>query len=121
GGADDRVLARLTGQERQVLADLDAGDIGGDGLEVAADLGRRFRFQVEGPQLRWATAHEQQDARLGFASRRTGRCRGSSLSKQLRQGQTGSAQAADAEKIAPRDTVAEAMFVAWNSQHDRIL
>ena len=42
-GADDRELVHDLGLQRQVLADLDAGDVGGDRLELAAEP-RRGRW-----------------------------------------------------------------------------
>src|SRR5262249_28729207 len=45
---------------RQVLADLDAGDVAGDGAEGTA--GRPARFHIESVDLTGAAVHEQEDA-----------------------------------------------------------
>ena len=58
--ADDRHAIAELGDLRQVLADLHAGDVGGDFLELAA-VGVAG-LEVKGVHLRGAAAHPQQDA-----------------------------------------------------------
>ena len=63
----ERMIASLSvrwRQQRQVLADLDAGHVRGDRLELAADLAGRVGLQVPGVLLGRPAPHEQQDARL---------------------------------------------------------
>ena len=61
--ADQRELVHLPGRARQVLADLDAGHVGGDGLELAAKLGGRVGLQVPGVDGAQAAVQEQEDQR----------------------------------------------------------
>ena len=44
--ANDGELVHHAGKARQVLADLDAGDVGGNRTEGAADLGRRVHLEI---------------------------------------------------------------------------
>ena len=44
---DQRELVHLPGELRQMLADLDAGHVGGDRLELAAELGRGIGLEVQ--------------------------------------------------------------------------
>ena len=86
-------------QQRQVLAEADAGQRGRDGAELAADLGRGVRLGVEGVDVARAALHPHQDAtRRRVAPRR--------LHSRLLQAQEGGQsqaegrQAADTQKVA---------------------
>ena len=57
-------LSIIVGEPRQVLADLDAGDVRGDRLELAADLGRGVRLEVEHVLVRRPAGQEDHDDRL---------------------------------------------------------
>ena len=46
-----------------MLADLDAGDVGGDRLELAAELGRGVGLQVEGVDGAQPAVQEEEDER----------------------------------------------------------
>ena len=60
-GADDRQPIHHAGQPRQMLADLDAGDTGGDRLELAADFGRRVGFEIDHVLMRRPAGQEDHD------------------------------------------------------------
>ena len=60
--ADERELVRVLGHAREVLGDLDARDVGLDGLVRAADLGRSVRLHVPGVELGRPADQEQHDA-----------------------------------------------------------
>ena len=49
---------------RQVLAELDAGDVRPDGAELAADLARRIRLRVERVQMAGPARQPEQDDRI---------------------------------------------------------
>ena len=58
-------LVHLLGEPRQVLANLNARDAGGDRPKLAANLGRCLRFHVPQVDLTRAAEQEQEDACLG--------------------------------------------------------
>ena len=74
----------MRGDARERLADLDAGHVRGDRLELAADLGRGFGLDVPHVLVRRAAAEEDVDDApcaasggrvLGFAAASARRCR----------------------------------------------
>src|SRR5690606_27860392 len=69
--ADDRQLIGHAGQFRQALAELDAGDGCADRLPLAADLGRRQRFGIEGLVVRRTAVEPDQNATLRLAASST--------------------------------------------------
>ena len=58
-GAEQREPVRACGEERQQLADFDAGDVGLDRLVRAADLGRSVRLHIPGIELAGASHQKQ--------------------------------------------------------------
>ena len=65
-----RMIGQLVhdlGLQRHVLADLDAGDVRGDRLELAADLGRGVRLHVVAVDVRRPAAQPDHDDRLAAA------------------------------------------------------
>src|SRR5690606_16629566 len=62
--AEDGVLVGTLSELRQVLADLDAGDVGIDRVELAAILARRVGLEVESIHVRRAAAKIDEDACL---------------------------------------------------------
>src|SRR5436309_3413627 len=65
-GTHQRPKGTLLGQQRQMLADLDAGSSGGDRLEFAPDRFRGLGLEIEAIQLRQASGEEDIDYRPGF-------------------------------------------------------
>ena len=59
--ANDGELVHHPGQTRHVLADLDAGDVGGDGAEGAADLRRGLHLEVVHILVRGAAGQVDHD------------------------------------------------------------
>src|SRR5207247_11311744 len=55
--ADDRELVSDTGNEREMLANLDAWHLGGDGPEFTANFRRRIQLQIESI-LMWRSARQ---------------------------------------------------------------
>ena len=62
--ADQDQFVHHFGQQRQVLADLDARDAGGNGFELAANLRGRVHLEVEDVLMRRAAWQENHDHRL---------------------------------------------------------
>ena len=62
--ADEDELVRHLGDAREVLADVDAGDVGVDRLELAADVGRGVRFEVPHVDVRRPAGQVDVDDRL---------------------------------------------------------
>ena len=101
------------GQARQVLADVDAGDVGPDRLELAADLDRGVRLEVHHVLVRRPAGQEDHDDGLVRAADA-----GLGLGPQdLRQRQAAQGQAADLQKGPPRNAVAEPLRLAEDRQH----
>jgi hypothetical protein len=61
-GTDKREFVGVAGGAREDLGDLDAGNVGLDGPERAADFAGRGGLHVEGVQLRRTAHHHQHDA-----------------------------------------------------------
>jgi hypothetical protein len=58
---DDGGLVSELGQLRQVFANLDTGNFGGDGFELAADFFWSVHLQIEDVLVRWAARQENHD------------------------------------------------------------
>jgi hypothetical protein len=101
--ADQNQLVHALGQLRQVFANLDAGDFGADGSELAANFRRRIHFEIEDILVRRAARQENHDdgfvrpsnARLDFGL------------EQLWQRQAAQPQCANLQKIPTRNAIAE--------------
>ena len=106
-GSDDGILVRELREPRKVLADLDAGDVGGDGFEFAADLRRGVHLQVEHVLMARSARQEDHDDRLVLVAGRTDAGRRLGL-EHLRQRQTAEPERTDAQEVATRHAVAEA-------------
>src|SRR5438128_780322 len=97
--ADETKLICLASKTRQMLADVDAGNIRGNGAEFAAKFGRRLRFHVEGIKLAWAT--EQKNHHAPLCSAEAGWCAGTGRAiQQRRQTQAHAGQAAHLQKLS---------------------
>ena len=68
--ADERPLVAALREHRQVLADLDAGRLRRDRMELAAYVVRRMGLQIETVLLRETARQEDINAGLGFAKTR---------------------------------------------------
>ena len=62
--ADERELIEHRRLLRQILANVDAGQLGRDVLERPANLARHRGLHVPGVDVRWAARHPQQNHRL---------------------------------------------------------
>ena len=107
-GADEGDLVHLPGHARQMFADADAGDVGVDGVEIAAELDRGVRLEVPRVDGAEAAVQEEEDERDIFR-RLTGLGGAGAPGQQFRQRQ---AEAEDAggpqtQEIAAGDAVAE--------------
>src|SRR5439155_15742496 len=101
--AEDGQLVSDLGGPRQQVGELDAGDVGADRPEVAANLGRSVVFVSPQVVLRPAAEDEDEDAvDIAFLLRR---CRSRLEPEKLRQAQP--RQAADAQKLPTMDAVTE--------------
>ncbi len=116
GGADDAHLVHEPGLARQVLADADAGDIGGHGPKLAAELGRRIGFEIVHVDMARPAAQPEEDDR-GIA-RLSAALLGLGLETQMiGQGQARQSEKADAQKAAPRQAVTTMIIRSTNFQH----
>ena len=106
-GPDDRVLVGQLGQTRELLADLDAGYVGLDGPEFAADLLGRLGLEVEEIQMRRTAGQVNINHRLVRAA---GFLRGLHL-EQLPQRKPARGHTADLQKIPARIAIAMAAAV----------
>jgi hypothetical protein len=61
--AKDRVLVGHARQPREVLANIDAGDIGANRPKLAADFRGRARLEIEGFQVAGAAVGPEEDDR----------------------------------------------------------
>jgi hypothetical protein len=101
---DDDALVHAAGDPGEALADLDAGDVGVDGLELAADLGRGLGLDLPQVLVRRPAAQEDVDDRLVAGARLDA---GPGLGAvDVRQGERAGAEGADAQEATPRDAVA---------------
>ncbi len=100
---EDGVLVRALGELGQVLADLDAGHVGGDRLEFTPELARSVRLQVERIHVRWAAPQVDEDRRGGLPSVKLTRFGQLEI---VRQRQAGCADDAHPQEVAATDAVA---------------
>ena len=108
--ADRNELVHHFGHERQMLANLDAGNVRLDRLELSANLRRRIHLDVE-HVLMWRPAGQvDHDDRLVRSPDAGLRLR----VQQLRQGQPAQAQSADLDEAAPGNPVTESGPFAVN-------
>ena len=70
--SDNGQFVCTTGKMLKVFADVDAGDIGGDGMELTPKLVRGIGLKIPGILLGGATPHEQEDAAFRFPEPRRG-------------------------------------------------
>ncbi len=113
--ADERAAIHHLRELRQMLGDLDAGDIGRDRLELAAKLRRRVHLQVENVLMRRPARQENHDHRLVRPPRPGLRLR----AQDLRQAQPPERQPADPQEIATRNPIAKTSgFRAEDGEHE---
>jgi len=110
-GADDGELVHHLGHAREQFANLGAGDVGGDGLELASNLARCIHLQVPHVLMRRAAGKEQVDNRLV-----RGADAGLGLGlQQVGHGQPADAHGTDADEVASGNAVTKvgpAVFTA---------
>ncbi len=102
-GADERAFVHQPGDFRQMLANLDVLDAGGDRLELPTHFARRVHLQIKHVLMRRPARQENHDDRLvrtTNAGLRLG-------AEQLRQGNSAEAERADLQKIPARDAIAK--------------
>jgi len=120
-GADERALIHLLGEHRHGLAQLNAGDIGINGLEFAADARRRIGFGIPNIDVTRSALQKYQDHRFRrIESLRTleARCSQSFLPlEEISQVQTEQPNGPNAQQFAAGWSVTQAPFSAWNRQH----
>jgi hypothetical protein len=109
-------LVHLLGQLRQMLADLNAGDVRSGGLELAANLRRRIGLHVPQIDLAGTAEEEQEDARPGPLRR--GRLLGTKR-LELAGRESEQAQAADAQQFAAAKGPARPFVVYEYGEHHR--
>src|SRR5690606_20306761 len=123
--ADDRELVHHSREARQVLADLDPLDVRANGTELAADLERRVRLQVEDVLMR-RTAREKahDDAFRSKPPRLKGRVRARRDARILRAKDLGKRKASRSKppgtkETPPVDPVAIPAALAIDGEHER--
>ena len=102
--AKDGELVRALGQLGQVLAEADAGDLGGDLLELAAVRVRGGGLHVERVEVARAAAEANEDRRLGLGRADLARL---GYLQILCQAHADTGQAADADEVTSVDAVAD--------------
>jgi hypothetical protein len=99
--ADDGPFVHNPRAHREQIADLDAGNFGGDRAEFAAVLDRRFRFRIPRLVLAGAAPHPEDDNGI-FPRSRFAVSRGSRFTfEQVRQRQARQTKQAHFQKAAP--------------------
>src|ERR1700722_15070461 len=106
-GADDGTLVHARSDLRKHLANLDAGDLGGDRFELAANLGWGLGLDLPHVLVGRAAAQEDVDDRFVPARRGAGASFGAEDVGE-RQSAGADSERADAQKTATIDAVTEA-------------
>ena len=118
-GANAGELVPHAGLQREVFADLHAGNVGLDRLEFAAEFGRSVRLEVVHVHVRRAAGQVNHDG--GLWPRRCGLMAGvvawALQAQHVGEGQAG-AERADLEEIAAVNAVAEVLFGSQEVKHD---
>jgi hypothetical protein len=118
--ADQAEFVSLASQLRQVLTDLNAGDIRGNGPKLPAKLGWGVRFEVEGVDLTWST--EKKDDYTRSRSAKSRRRRGCGrAAEDLRQEQAHGGQSAYLQQVAAREAITSTLRTAGESEHVSVL
>ena len=106
--ANDGQFFGVPRDQRQVLADMQPGNVGSDRSEFPTGGDRTVGLHVPGVLVSWSPPHEQQDHPLGAAEGRVAVGIGDSLASQHSgQSQAGGRQRADLEHSTAGDPVAE--------------
>ena len=123
-GADDRAdddeLVHAGGDLREDLADLNAGHVGVDRLELAANFGRRFGLDVPHILMRRPAAEEDIDDGFVPTAGRSAVANSASFSPEdVSKIKAGSANAegANAQETTARDAVTEAICLTEDGEH----
>src|SRR5207237_4193127 len=114
--ADDRHPVHPLRELRENLADLNPRDVGGDRLELAADLAGRIRLQVPHVLVGRAAGEEDVDDRLvgvppaggGFGAEHVGQRQAAEASER---------KPADLQELAPGNSVAKPLLLPVDRQH----
>ena len=112
-GSQQHQLVGDLGQAGEMLADPDAGNVGGDGLELPANLRGRLHFELVHVLVRGAAGEiNHDDGFAGFAD--TGLALGA---QQLWHGQSSHAQGPDLDEVAPVNPVAKPLLLSMDGEH----
>src|SRR5262249_21958775 len=118
-GANYGIAVRPAGHLWEVLADVDARDIGADRLKRPANRVGCVRLQIPRIQLAGA-AHEEQEDAAEFARRSGSALEGAEVGQ--RQAHAARTQGPDAQEVAPCQTVAHPhTLLALELQHGSTL
>ena len=113
-GSQEHQLVGDLGQAGEMLADLNAGNVGGDGLELPANLRGGVHFELEHVLVRGAAREiDHDDGLAGLAQ--TGLALGP---QQLRHGQSTHAQGPDLDEVAPVNPVAKPLLLSMDGEHN---
>ncbi len=112
--ADDRQLVGDAGQPRHVLREVDAGHLGADGLELAANLGRRVGLGIERLEVRRPAVHPNQDATRRPFRWRAASARRPSQPQQVDQAAAGQHAQPQLQAIAARHSFAVSCAIAMS-------
>ena len=119
-GTYERHLVHRLCHQRQQFADLKPGDIGGDRLVLAANLGGGIRFWVESVVMRKPTAQVDENNGFGAIARFAGfGGTGFSCAQIIRERQPEGTQPADTKKIATGSPItgASCLSIQGNIEH----
>ena len=112
--ADQSGFVHLLGQKRHDFTEPNAGNLGANRLEFAADIGRGVRFGVPNVNVAGPALEEYEDDRFGFAPAiflfrgvRGGIC-ARLQAQDIGQADAEDARAADAEEFATTEAIARA-------------
>ncbi len=116
--ADERIFIRVLRHARKIFGDLDAGNIGLDGLVGSADFGGSIGLHVPGVELRGPADQEQHDAILiGLGG--VGSSHGLH-GKQVRESQSQERQRAGVQEITATEAVTKLYgVVGIEAKHSR--
>ena len=116
--ADNSHAVDLPGQAGEVLADMVAGDVGGQGAKGAFDIAARLGFEVERVEMTQSSPGEDHDTAARLAE--SGRSCRPTPRRTLREGEVGGqaqAEGSGAEKVTTTGECSGRTPAAWSMIH----
>src|SRR5258708_161965 len=125
-GADERIVLHLLREHGHVFPQLNAGHLGGDRLELTANIGRRLRLWIPDVEVARPALQKHHQYGLGCgkalaAIQARGSSRPSLPRKEVGQIQPEQPDGTGTQQFAARRSVTQPACGTWNNKHGGII